>query len=331
MLLADEEAGRAAVVPINHGAGGRAVDAELVLNRMGAHVVARAQRAIGIDQEFGHQEERDAARARRSVWQARQHKMDDIVGEVVLAVSDEDLLPGDPVGAIGGAFGFGAQRADVGARLRLGELHGAHPFAGDELGEIGALERFAAVFAERLDARHGQQRSKPESHVGRVPHFDAGCIDGLRQILPAPRGRTRNRIPAACDPILISLAPARRRRDAAIAEQRAMAIADDIEGGEHIAGKSPGFAQNCIEQVVRQVAIEVAALRLAEARRMSERKGDIGDGRDIGHAGALRMAETHAAITNLAREVRRSTKAGRGPSAFGPRRCLNPPACVAGH
>ena len=64
-------------------------------------------------------------------------KMDDVVGEVVLAVGDEDLLPGDAIAAVGCALGLGAQRADVGAGLRLGQLHGAHPLAGDELGQIG--------------------------------------------------------------------------------------------------------------------------------------------------------------------------------------------------
>ena len=72
----------------------------------------------------------------RRIRQPRQHEMDDVVGEVVLAVGDEDLLPADAVAAVGGALGAGAQRADIGAGLRLGELHRAHPFAGDELGQI---------------------------------------------------------------------------------------------------------------------------------------------------------------------------------------------------
>ena len=71
--------------------------------------------------------------AGRRIGQPRQHEMDDVVGEIVLAVGDEDLLAGDAVAAVGGALGAGAQRADVGAGLRLGELHRAHPFAGDEL------------------------------------------------------------------------------------------------------------------------------------------------------------------------------------------------------
>ena len=127
------------------------MDAELVLDRMRAHIVARAGRAVGIQQKFGDEEQRNAARAGRRVGQARQHEVDDVVGEVVLAVGDEDLLAGDAVGAVGGALGARAQRADIRAGLRLGEMHRADPFAGDELFQIGALERVAAMRIERVD------------------------------------------------------------------------------------------------------------------------------------------------------------------------------------
>ena len=55
-------------------------------------------------------------------------------------IGDEDLLPGDPVAAV--AFGHGPrlERADVGARLRLGQVHRAGPFAGDQLRQPGLLQ-----------------------------------------------------------------------------------------------------------------------------------------------------------------------------------------------
>ena len=129
-------------------------------------VVARAERAVLVDQELGHQKQRDAPVAGRRIGQPRQHEVDDVVGEVVLAVGDEDFLPGDAVGAVGCALGLGAQRADVGARLRLGELHGAHPFAGHELAEIDALELVGAIGGERLGRAHGQHRADAEGHRG---------------------------------------------------------------------------------------------------------------------------------------------------------------------
>ena len=138
VLLADQVADRAAVIPVDHGAGGGGVNTELVLDGMGAHVVKAAKRAVLVDEHLGHQEQRDALVAGGRVRQPRQNEMDDVVGKIVLAVGNEDLLPGDAIAAVVRAHRLGAQRADVGAGLRLGELHRAHPFAGHELGQIRA-------------------------------------------------------------------------------------------------------------------------------------------------------------------------------------------------
>src|SRR5262249_9985674 len=100
VLLADKKAGGAAVVAIDHGAGRGGVYAELVLDRMGAGVVALTGRAVGVEQELGHQKERNALRSRRRVGEPRQHEVNDVVGEIVLAIGDEDLLPGDAVTAV---------------------------------------------------------------------------------------------------------------------------------------------------------------------------------------------------------------------------------------
>ena len=75
VLLADEVADRAAVIAIDHGAGGRGMDAELVLDRMRAHVIARAVR-----QELGDQEQRNALGAGRGIGQAGEHEVDDVGG-----------------------------------------------------------------------------------------------------------------------------------------------------------------------------------------------------------------------------------------------------------
>ena len=73
------------------------MDAELVLEPRAEDVVARAERAIGADQEFRHQEQRKAARARRRVGNRAKHQMHDVVGEIVLAIGDEDLVAEDAV------------------------------------------------------------------------------------------------------------------------------------------------------------------------------------------------------------------------------------------
>ena len=94
-----------------------------------AQGVGLAQRAVFAHQALGGQEQGQAARARRGVRQPRQDQMDDIVGDVVIAPGDEDLLTGEPpaVGAI--ALGPHGQGPEVRARLRLGEVHGPGPLA----------------------------------------------------------------------------------------------------------------------------------------------------------------------------------------------------------
>ena len=130
IFLADEIADGAAMIAHGHGAGRRGMHAELVLDARGKNVIARAERTVGIDHEFWNQEQRDSARAGRRIRQAREHEMHDVVGHVVIAIGDENLGALDAVGAVGLLLGAGAQRADIGAGLRLGELHGAGPFAG---------------------------------------------------------------------------------------------------------------------------------------------------------------------------------------------------------
>jgi hypothetical protein len=116
--LPDQVALRA--VEIDH-AGRRAVDAHLVFDRAAAHRVALAHRAVARDLDLRHDEQRDALRARGRVRQAREHQVDDVVGEVVLAGGDEDLGAADGIGAIGGGLGARLQQAEVGTGVRFGQ------------------------------------------------------------------------------------------------------------------------------------------------------------------------------------------------------------------
>ena len=87
VLLADEPADGAATVAVDHRAGRRGMDAELVLDAAAAHVVRRS-----VGQDLGDEEQRDAARSARRVGQAREDEVDDVVGQIVLAIGDVDLL-----------------------------------------------------------------------------------------------------------------------------------------------------------------------------------------------------------------------------------------------
>ena len=93
------------------------MDAQLVLKAGGAQIVARTGLTIGVEQEFGHNEQADPARASGRTGGAGQHQMDDVIGQLVVAPGDVDLAALDQVLAhVGPALdpgGHGTQRADV--------------------------------------------------------------------------------------------------------------------------------------------------------------------------------------------------------------------------
>jgi hypothetical protein len=120
----------------------------MVMVQVGA---ACAERAVRIDEELRDQEQRNTLGARGRIGQAGEHEVNDVVAHVVVAIGDENLGALDAIGAVRGPLGAGTQRADIGARLRFGELHGAGPIAGDELFEVDLLQFLAAVRLERFD------------------------------------------------------------------------------------------------------------------------------------------------------------------------------------
>ena len=107
VFLADQPARGAVVV---HHAGGIGVDAHLVFDRAASDAVARAERAVGIDKDLRHHEQRYALDAGRRALDSRQHQMDDVFSEVVLAGGDENLGASDLVAAVGLLDCLGAQK-----------------------------------------------------------------------------------------------------------------------------------------------------------------------------------------------------------------------------
>ena len=112
-------------------AGGRRLQAHLVLDVGGDHPVPLAERAVLAHQVFGHQEHRQALGARAVSLRPGQHQVEDVLGQVVLAAGDEPLDALDVPGPVGLRYGPGPAGADVGAGVRLGQHHGAAPFAVD--------------------------------------------------------------------------------------------------------------------------------------------------------------------------------------------------------
>ncbi|MNE50226.1 hypothetical protein D3C80_1447890 [compost metagenome] len=85
--------------------------------------------------------------------------MDDVFGEVMLAIGDEDFLALDTVGAIAHRLGACAHRSQVGTCLGLGEVHGAGPFTADHLRQVGLFQVGRAAQLDGLDSATGEHRA----------------------------------------------------------------------------------------------------------------------------------------------------------------------------
>ena len=257
--------------------------AELVLDAGWIDVVARTQRAVGVDHEFRNQEQRNPLGARGRIGQARQHEMHDVIGHVVVAIGDEDFGALDAIGAVISALGAGAQRADVGAGLRLGELHRAGPFAGDEFFQIDPLQLVAAMGVQRLDRREREEGAEAEGDVRRAPDFGAGGVDRHRQALAAKSFRARHRVPSARDPALIGVRPAGRGRHLVVPKLDAVFVAHPVQRRQHVAGEFSGFLQHGRGDVAVEIAVMAGLHGRLQACAVVEREQDVGDRRAVSH------------------------------------------------
>ncbi|MNS87867.1 hypothetical protein D3C72_1218230 [compost metagenome] len=237
------------------------MDAHLVLDRAALDAVALARVAAGIGNELGHHEQRDALGAARCVRQARQHQVNDVLGQVVFAGRDEDLGAGQQVGAVGLRFGLGAQDAQIGAAVRLGQAHGAGPDAGHQLGQVGLLQLGRAVRMQRLIRAVRQARVHGPRLVGRVEHLVHHVVDHDRQALAAERRIARQRRPAGLDVLLVGFPEAGGSLDHAVAGiGAALAVAHLVEREHHVRAELAGFLDDLVDGV--RVDVRVRRHRL---------------------------------------------------------------------
>ena len=165
--------------------------------------------------------------------EARENEMDDVLRQIVLAPSDIDLLALDAilarVFAVFDEVGGRAQRADVRSGLRFGEIHRSRPFTAHQLGQIFLLELGRAVMLERFDRADTQHREQVERHIGcsEILEHVAGQREG--QALAAKLCRTRDRVPALFDIVLIGCGEAVGQRDNSVLELCALEIANPVQ------------------------------------------------------------------------------------------------------
>ena len=283
VLLADQVAhGAAGVAELQRG-GGAGLDAELMLDGHAVHVVALAQRAVGVDQELRHQEQRDALHALGRVGQAGQHQVDDVLGQIMLAVGDEDLGAGDAVAAVALRFGARAQQGQVRAGLRLGQVHGASPLAGDHRADVALAQLGRAGGQQRLDGAVGQQRTQRERQVGGIQHFRGGRAQQAGQALAAVFGGVVHALPAGLGVLAEGLLEAGRGGDGAIAPGAGLAVGGLVQRGQHLAGEVRGFLQHRLGGVGRGFLEAGQGRHGGQARQVVEHEQHVFDGGLVRH------------------------------------------------
>ncbi|MNJ35874.1 hypothetical protein D3C77_306400 [compost metagenome] len=243
-----------------HHTGGRALDAHLVFQRTAAQGIALAEGAVGIHQHLGHQEQADALDPGRCLGQARQHQVDNVGAQVLLAAADENLAAAELVAAVGLGQGTGTQQGQVGAGLGFGEAHGAGPFAADQLRQVALLELGAAVALQRQHRAFGEPGIDSERQRRSHQHLVKTGRDHLRETLAAEFQRPGHARPTLLDVQLVGLTKAIRGSHLAVLQTAALLVAVAIERRHHFGGKACGFFEHAIDGFAVQAIAQLLAM-----------------------------------------------------------------------
>jgi len=289
VLIAQQVAVALALRAEDHGAGGRAVDAQLVLDAGAVHVVELSHRAVVVDAELGHREEADALGPLGRALDAGQHSVDDVGGQVVVAEGDEDLFALDEVVPLGLRDGLGGGGAHVGSGRGLGEAHGAGPGAVVHLLHVGV---FLVVIAEGLDEVRragGQQGPEVEADVGAEARLVGRQREALGRALAAVLRVLVERRPVVFGEQLVRLVEALGHRDLAVLELAALLVQRAIDRCQHLPGDLVGLVQDHLQVFLVEVLVLFTRQDLVQVQRLEEIELDVSDIRgEIGHCCSLK-------------------------------------------
>ena len=232
--LADQMADRVALLAEIEQAIDRAALAHLVVEADQRDVVPGADRAVVIHPPARHDEQRDALHPRRPAWNLRQHQMDDIVGEFMVAARDPHLRAADPVAAVAERFGPGADVRQRRSRLRLGQAHRPEPASFEQGPEEARLLLRRAERVDQMGVGDRQEAVIGERDIGRLEHAVGHHVRKHRQLhaadlLVEPR-REQPRLGKGAE----RLAGLGRHLDLAVDEMRLIRV--DQRGAGQIAG-----------------------------------------------------------------------------------------------
>ena len=244
VFLSDQKAGSTAVVAILQHRCRAGFDTQLVLNAHAMHIIARAQTAICVDHEFRHDKQADAFDAFGRTAHAREHQMHDVLGHVVLTIGDVNFGAEHFVSAIGLRLCARTYQRQIRTGLRLGQVHGAGPFAADQFVQVSDFQFIAPCGQQGFDRAVGQQRTERETQAGRIQHFNAGSANGFRQALTTAIDGVLQTLPAAFGILLIGLLEAGRCCYMTVFQTGGLFVAFPVEGSHHILVETRAFFQH---------------------------------------------------------------------------------------
>ncbi|MNG00484.1 hypothetical protein D3C84_834210 [compost metagenome] len=170
--------------------------------------------------------------------------MDDVLGQVLLTAGDEDLGAADRVTAVRLGLGLGADDAEVGAGVRLGQAHGAGPAAFVHRRQVGGAQLGAGVGVYGQAGTGGQRGVEGEAGVGGVEHFLELHGEHLRHAHAGEIRVAGETHPTTFDIGGVGLLETGRSGHHAIAPLRALFVTAAVERGDELPGDLGRFFQN---------------------------------------------------------------------------------------
>ncbi len=223
--LAEQEAATRRAVAERELAGRARAQAHLVLDLGDDGPVARAELAVGLDPELGHDEQGQALGAGPGAFGPREHHVHDVGAVVEVAVGDEALDALEQVLVARDVLRARRAGADIAPRVRLGQHHGRAPVAVEHVLHVALLLRRRAELVDHLHHEVAEQ-VEAQRRVAAREHLERGPLHARRGAEAAELLGQLELVPAAAVVCLERLAIAGRQLDvAARAELDARAIA----------------------------------------------------------------------------------------------------------
>ena len=183
----------------------------------------------------------------------RDHHVDDVVGQIVVAAGDENLRAGHAIGAVRLLDRARFHQPEIGAAIGFGQAHRAAPFARHHLGD----DMFLHPRRARCDRARCRRPRKAGIHreglVRRLRHLGHGHRHHDGETGAAELRRRAEPAPARFGIGLERVLEARGRAHHAVLEMAAFLVAGLIERMKNFLAELSRIGENVVDQIGRQV------------------------------------------------------------------------------